>query len=136
MPLFTVTLRTNHSLDKKRISSAIHAAVVKTGYPHNDFFQRFIILDAEDFYLDATYPDLDKARSNNVVFLEATLSVGSPDARKQLLLQSLVEELTRVGVDSNDLLVFFSEIDRLNSSFGGGRRASPVTVSESLPSST
>jgi len=135
MPLFTVTLRANHSLDKKQLSSAIHAAVVKTGYPANDFFQRFITLDAEDFYLDATYPDLDKPRSHNVVFLEAALSAGSPDARKQLLLQLLVEELEQIGVDRNDLMVFFSDIDRLNSSFGGGRRASPVALSQPPSSS-
>lgn len=64
------------------------------------------------------------------MLIEAALSSGSPDARKQLLLQSLVHELELIGLDSNDLMVLFSEIDRLNSSFGGGRRASPVSMSQ------
>ncbi|MEX0633077.1 tautomerase family protein [Serratia ureilytica] len=69
-------------------------------------------------------------RSANFVLIEAMLSSGSPDARKQLLLQSLVQELALIGLDSNDLMVLFIELDRLNSSFGGGRRASPLSMSQ------
>lgn len=59
MPVFTITLKSRNTLDKKRISSAIHAAVVKTGYPANDQFQRFIRLGEDDLYVDPTYPDLE-----------------------------------------------------------------------------
>ncbi|TXE34702.1 tautomerase family protein [Serratia marcescens] len=128
MPVFTITLKSRNTLDKKRISSAIHAAVVKTGYPANDQFQRFIRLEEDDLYVDPTYPDLDSPRSANFVLIEAMLSSGSPDARKQLLLQSLVQELALIGLDSNDLMVLFIELDRLNSSFGGGRRVSPLSM--------
>ncbi len=128
MPIFTVTLRRNNTIDKKQISAAIHAASVTTGYPHNDLFQRFITLDEDSLVVDATYPDLEQPRSDNFLLIEAVLSSGSPDARKHLLLESLVHELESVGFDSNDLMILFSEIDRLNSSFGGGRRASPVAM--------
>jgi len=126
MPLITVSLRASHTLDKPQLSRAIHHAVVAAGYPHDDLFQRFFTLDAEDFHLDPTYPDLVKPRSHNVLFIEVKVSSGTPDERKQRLLQSLVTELEKIGLDSNDLMLFFSELDRLNSSFGGGRKAAPL----------
>jgi hypothetical protein len=37
-----------------------------------------------------------------------------------------VEALGGAGADPNDIMVFFGEIDRANSSFGGGQIAPPV----------
>jgi hypothetical protein len=37
-----------------------------------------------------------------------------------------VEALDDAGADPNDIMVFFGEIDRASSSFGGGRIAPPV----------
>ena len=46
--------------------------------------------------------------------------------RKRRLLAALVEARDGAGTDPNDLMVFFAEIDRASSSFGGGRLAPPV----------
>jgi len=128
MPIFTVSLRSSNTFDKKHISTAIHNASITTGYPANDLFQRFITLDEESLFIDPTYPDLEQPRSDNFLLIEVGLSAGSPDARKQLLLTSLVAALTQIGLDANDLMILFSEFDRTNSSFGGGRFASPVAM--------
>jgi hypothetical protein len=39
---------------------------------------------------------------------------------------NLVEKLGEAGIDPNDIIVFFLEIDRASGSFGGGRRAPPI----------
>ena len=106
MPLFTVTMRSGRmAADKVAISAAIHAARVSAGYP-----------------------DLEKPRSGDVLMIEALLSAGTDDARKRSLLAAIVTRLAAAGTDPNDVMVFFGEIDRLNSSFSGGRPALPVEV--------
>jgi hypothetical protein len=55
-----------------------------------------------------------------------TPSSGADADRKTRLLAALVEALERAGTDPNDIMVFFGEIDRASSSFGGGRLAPPV----------
>jgi hypothetical protein len=43
MPLFTVTMKSNPSVNEKDpLSRAIHAASVSAGYPEDDLFQRFL----------------------------------------------------------------------------------------------
>jgi hypothetical protein len=58
--------------------------------------------------------------------IEVLLSSGTDADRKTRLLAALVEALDGAGTDPNDIMVFFGEIDRANSSFGGGRLAPPV----------
>jgi phenylpyruvate tautomerase PptA (4-oxalocrotonate tautomerase family) len=60
--------------------------------------------------------------------IEASLSSGTADDRKRSLLSEIVTRLQAAGTDPNDVMVFFSEIDRASSSFGGGRPAQPVEV--------
>jgi hypothetical protein len=42
--------------------------------------------------------------------------------------QAQFGEIAWAGQDPNDIMVFFGEIDRASSSFGGGRPALPVEV--------
>ena len=59
MPLITVTVRKPKSREfKAGVLDAVHAALVSSGVPQADKFQRVIELDAEDFGFDPTYPDL------------------------------------------------------------------------------
>jgi hypothetical protein len=60
--------------------------------------------------------------------IEALLSSGAGEDRKRRLLSAIVSRLEETGTDSNDVVVFFGEIDRTSSSFGGGRLALPVNV--------
>lgn len=129
MPLFTVTMRSGRTVrEKDAISAAIHEASVSVGYPEDDHFQRLISLEQADFRVDPRYPDLQRPRSDNVLMIEVVLSSGTTDDKKRSLLSAIVTRLQAAGTDPNDVMVFFGEIDRANSSFGGGRPALPVEV--------
>jgi len=114
--------------EKDAISAAIHEASVSAGYPEDDHFQRFISLAEADLRISPRYPDLQKPRTKDVLMIEVQLSAGTPEDRKRSLLSAIVTRLQAAGTDSNDVMVFFGEIDRASSSFGGGRAALPVEV--------
>jgi phenylpyruvate tautomerase PptA (4-oxalocrotonate tautomerase family) len=63
-----------------------------------------------------------------MLMIEVLLSSGTDAAKKTRLLAALVETLEGAGTDPNDIMVFFGEIDRGSSSFGGGRLAPPVAT--------
>jgi phenylpyruvate tautomerase PptA (4-oxalocrotonate tautomerase family) len=127
VPLFTVTLRAGRTnAEKDAISAALHEASVSAGYPEDDFFQRFSSLEAADFRVSPRYPDLQNPRGGQVVMIECLLSSGTEDTRKRMLLSAMVSRLQAAGTEPDDVMVFFGEIDRSNSSFGGGRLALPV----------
>jgi phenylpyruvate tautomerase PptA (4-oxalocrotonate tautomerase family) len=54
--------------------------------------------------------------------IEVLVSSGTDADRKTRLLAALVEAFDGAGTDPNAITVFFGEIDRASSSFGGGRR--------------
>jgi phenylpyruvate tautomerase PptA (4-oxalocrotonate tautomerase family) len=129
MPLFTITMRSGRTVtEKDAVSAAIHEASVSAGYPEDDHFQRFISLDEADLRFSPRYPDLQKPRSEHVLMIEVLVSSGTADDRKRSLLSAIVARLEAAGSDPNDVMVFFGEIDRASSSFGGGRLAQPVEV--------
>ncbi len=129
MPLFTVTMRSERrGPDKGVISAAIHAASVAAGYPQNDMFQRFLSLAADDLLIDPTYPGLPKPRTQDLLMIEVLVSSGTQAGQKHALLAELIAGLGAVGVDRNDVMVFFGEIDRASSSFANGELASPVVI--------
>jgi phenylpyruvate tautomerase PptA (4-oxalocrotonate tautomerase family) len=127
MPLFTVTMKSNRSVEEKdRLSRAIHAASIVAGYPADDLFQRFHSLESSDFKVDLYYPALPKPRTDQVLMIEVLISSGTDTDRKKALVAALVEKLGEAGTDPNDIMVFFLETDRASGSFGGGRFAPPV----------
>jgi phenylpyruvate tautomerase PptA (4-oxalocrotonate tautomerase family) len=129
MPLFTVTMKAGRAPEEKdAISRALHEASVNAGYPEDDMFQRFLCLDHADLRVDPSYPGLPKPRTEKMLMIEVLVSSGTDSVRKRCLLAALVETLHATGTDPNDVMVFFGEVDRLNSSFGGGRLASPVVT--------
>lgn len=129
MPLFTVTLNSNRSVDEKnRLSRAIHAASVAAEYPEDDFFQRFHSLQPGDFKIDPYYPGLPKPRTDQMLLIEVLISSGTPNGRKRGLVAALIEKLGEAGIEPNDVMVFFMETDRASGSFGGGQFASPVVT--------
>ena len=91
-------------------------------------FQRFFCLEQGDLRVDLNYPDLPKPRTEKMLMIEVLVSSGTDAARKARLLAALVEMLDSAGTDPNDIMVFFGEIDRASSSFGGGRLAPPVAT--------
>ncbi len=83
-------------------------------------------MEEPDLRISPLYPDLQKPRSGHVLMIEVQLSSGTDEDTKRSLLSAIVTRLQAAGTDPNDVMVFFSEIDRASSSFGGGRLAQPV----------
>ena len=122
MPLVTVTVRKPKSADfKTAVLDAVHAALVSAGVPETDRFQRVIELDAEDFRFDPAYPDLKSKRTDDFVLIEILWSVGRSVKVKKKLLADLMETLSSLGMDTEQVMVCFKETSWENWSFGGGR---------------
>jgi phenylpyruvate tautomerase PptA (4-oxalocrotonate tautomerase family) len=122
MPLVTLTVRRPKSeAFKTKVLDAVHAALVSSGVPAADRFQRVIELEAEDFRFDLNYPDLNSERTDDFVLIEILWSVGRSVKVKRALLGQLMETLTRAGLDAENVMVCFKETSWENWSFGGGR---------------
>ena len=66
MPLITLTVRApKDDAFKSSILDAVHAALVASGVPATDRFQRLLELSAEDFRYDPTYPDVAGAMTTS-----------------------------------------------------------------------
>lgn len=122
MPLITLTVRKPKSSEfKSNVLNAVHAALVSSGVPLTDKFQRVIELDADDFRFDPTYPDLRSARDDNFVLIEILWSVGRSVKVKQKFLDELMVGLAKSGLNPENVMVVFKETAWENWSFGGGR---------------
>jgi hypothetical protein len=103
------------------VLDAVHAALVSSGVPATDKFQRVLELEADDFRFDASYPDLQTARNDDFVLIEILWSVGRSVKVKRKLLDELMASLRREGLDTENVMVCFKETSWENWSFGGGR---------------
>jgi len=57
MPLVTLTVREGKSSEfKSMVLNAVHGALIASGVPEKDRFQRVLELGADDFRFDAEYP--------------------------------------------------------------------------------
>ena len=122
MPLVTLTVRKPKSAAfKAGVLDAVHAALVSSGVPATDKFQRVIELEAEDFRFDPSYPDLKSQRTENFVLIEILWSVGRSVKIKRKLLEELMASLSQQGLNPEHVMVCFKETTWENWSFGGGR---------------
>ncbi len=123
MPLITVTTRSGKSAQfKDAVLAGVHQALVASGVPETDLFQRVLELDAADFRYHPTYPDLTSARGENFVLVEILLSVGRSSKVKRKLVADLVANLAQApGCDPEQVMVVFKETQWENWYFGGGR---------------
>lgn len=121
MPFVTITLGKGRTAEQKqKIGDAIQAALVDTGVPAADRFQRFIELESENFIFDNQYPDLSKPRTAQFTVIEILLSVGRSVKVKKKILAGLVEKLKGQGYDPNDIFVVFKETSWENWAFANG----------------
>lgn len=122
MPLVTITVRKpKTSVFKTAVLDAVHAALVYSGVPSTDKFQRVLELDADDFRFDASYPDLQSERNEDFVLIEILWSVGRSVKIKKKLLEELMRLLTTAGLNTENIMVCFKETTWENWSFAGGR---------------
>ena len=122
MPLVTLTVRKPKSAAfKAGVLDAVHAALVESGVPAADKFQRVLELDAEDFRFDPSYPDLSARRNGDFVLIEIIWSVGRSVKVKRRVLATLMGGITRQGLDPENVMVCFKDTAWENWAFGGGR---------------
>jgi phenylpyruvate tautomerase PptA (4-oxalocrotonate tautomerase family) len=124
MPLVTLTVRKGKSTAfKSAVLSAVHAALVTSGVPETDRFQRVLELDANDFRFDPGYPDLTAPRTDDFVLIEILLSVGRSVKVKKKILADLIAGLSNdPGLHPDNVMIVFKETQWENWSFGGGRQ--------------
>jgi phenylpyruvate tautomerase PptA (4-oxalocrotonate tautomerase family) len=122
VPLVTLTVRKPKSAEfKAAVLDAVHAALVSSGVPAADRFQRVLELAESDFRFDPAYPDLRSERNADFVLIEILWSVGRSVKVKKKLLEELIGRLARAGLDTENVMVCFKETTWENWSFGGGR---------------
>ena len=123
MPLVTLTLRCPREPAVKRaMLDAVHEALVASGVPAADRFQRVIVPAPEDFVVDPRYPDLDRDRSDGYVIVEVLWSVGRSVKVKRKVVADIVAGVARAAsTDPDDVMVVFVETAWENWAFAGGR---------------
>jgi phenylpyruvate tautomerase PptA (4-oxalocrotonate tautomerase family) len=124
MPLVTLTVRKGKSTAfKSAMLNAVHAALVASGVPETDRFQRVLELDANDFRFDPGYPDLTVSRTEDFALIEILLSVGRSVKVKKKILADLIAGLSNdLGLHPDNVMVVFKETQWENWSFAGGRQ--------------
>lgn len=124
MPLVTLTVQQSRSQAfRTQVLDAVHAALVASGVPAADLFQRVLALPAEDLRFDARYPDLPHDRGEGFVIVEILWSVGRSVKVKRKLLADLMAGLAAQDIDTEQVMVCFKETQWENWSFAGGRMA-------------
>jgi phenylpyruvate tautomerase PptA (4-oxalocrotonate tautomerase family) len=123
MPLVTLTVREGKSKEfKSAVLAAVHGALIASGVPEKDRFQRVLELSAEDFRFDPEYPDLSARRTEDFVLIEILLSVGRSVKVKKKILADLIAAVTKdPGLNAENVMVCFKETLWENWSFAGGR---------------
>jgi phenylpyruvate tautomerase PptA (4-oxalocrotonate tautomerase family) len=123
MPLVTVTVREGKSGEfKSAVLEAVHHALIGSGVPQKDRFQRVLELAAEDFRFDTEYPDLTMRRTDDFVLIEILLSVGRSVKIKKKILSDIMSGLVKSpGLNPQNVMVCFKETQWENGSFGGAR---------------
>jgi|SRR5215468_2644337 len=123
MPLVTLTVRKPKTAAfKGAVLDAVHAALVASGVPEADRFQRVLELDADDFRFDSAYPDLTLPRNDEFALIEILFSTGRNVRVKKKIVADIVSALARApGLSPERVMVVFKETLWENWSFGGGR---------------
>lgn len=120
MPLVRISvLKGKRPAWRQQLGEAVHEALVKTiNVPVQDRFQVLSEHEAGDLVYDPGY--LGIARSNDIVIIQITLSVGRTLTQKRALYRRIAENLARLGVRREDVWVNLVEVAKENWSFGLG----------------
>ncbi len=124
MPLVSLTVRKPKSAEfKSDVLVAVHQALIASGVPQADRFQRVFELDAEDFRFDPSYPDLAAPRDDGFVLIEILFSEGRSVKMKKKIVADTLATLTAAPLQLNPehVMIVFKETRWENWVFGGGR---------------
>jgi phenylpyruvate tautomerase PptA (4-oxalocrotonate tautomerase family) len=124
MPLITLSVVKPKSSDfKTGIFDAVHQALVASGVPQADRFQRVLELAPDDFRFDAHYPDLTSPRDQNFALIEILFSEGRSVKVKKKIVADILARLTAppLHLNADNVMICFKETRWENWVFGGGR---------------
>ena len=121
MPLVRIDLRAGKSAEyRKALGDGVHRAIVEAmAVPADDHFQVITEHPAEGLIYDPQY--LGVRRSDNVVFVQITLSSGRKPQQKRRLFKHIADNLAESpGLKPSDLVINLVEVVWENWSFGNG----------------
>lgn len=121
MPLVRIDLRAGKSAEyRKALGDGVHRALIEAmAVPADDRFQVIAEHPAEGLIYDSQY--LGVRRSDNVVFVQITLSAGRKPQQKRKLFKRMAEMLAESpGLKPADLVINLVEVVWENWSFGNG----------------
>jgi 4-oxalocrotonate tautomerase family enzyme len=121
MPLVRIALRAGTPpADQRMIADGVHQALVETiTIPPADRFQLISEYTADQFIYDPSY--LNISRTDQLVILQITISVGRTLEQKRALYRRITELLAeRPGIRSEDIFINLIEVAKENWSFGQG----------------
>jgi 4-oxalocrotonate tautomerase len=121
MPLVRIALRAGTSpADQRMIADGVHQALVETiTIPAADRFQLISEYAADHFIYDPSY--LNIARTDQLVILQITISLGRTLEQKRALYRRITELLAeRPGIRPKDVFINLVEVAKENWSFGQG----------------
>ncbi|HEV2103019.1 MAG TPA: tautomerase family protein [Candidatus Acidoferrum sp.] len=121
MPLVRIDLRAGKSAEyRKALGTGVHRAMIDAlAIPPDDHFQVITEHPAEGLIYDAHY--LGIQRTDNVVFVQITLSAGRKPQQKRKLFKRMAEILAESpGLKPQELVINLVEVVWENWSFGNG----------------
>lgn len=123
MPLVTLTLRDTAPAGlARRILDEVHDALVASGVPAADRFQRVLALDPDAMVVDPRYPDLARDRADRFVLIDIVWSVGrSVNVKRKVAAEIATRAARAAGIEPDDVMVVFVETQWENWAFAGGR---------------
>jgi len=132
MPLVRVSLRKGKPADfRRKLGDAIHRALVETiDVPELDRFQILTEHEPGDLVYNPGY--LGIARTNDIVIVQITISVGRTLAQKRALFRRIADNLAALGVRREDAWINLVEVAKENWSFGLGEAS--YGLESALPS--
>ena len=124
MPLITLTVqKPKTSAFKSGVFDAVHNALVASGVPQADRFQRVLELDEDNFRYDPGYPDLKSERNGDFVLIEILFSEGRSVKVKRKIVADIIGSVSEapLKLDPENVMIVFKETRWENWVFGGGR---------------
>lgn len=120
MPLVRISLlKGKRPAFRRDIGDAIHRALVETiNVPPADRFQVLSEHEAGDLVYDPGY--LGIARTNDIVIIQITISVGRTANQKRALFRRIADNLSVLGLRREDVWINLIEVPKENWSFGLG----------------
>jgi phenylpyruvate tautomerase PptA (4-oxalocrotonate tautomerase family) len=117
MPLVRISLRKGKPADfRRKLGDAIHRALVETvDVPGLDRFQILTEHEPGDLVYDPGF--LGIARTNDIVIVQITISIGRTLAQKRALFRRIAEHLAALGVRREDAWINLVEVAKENWSF-------------------